>query len=112
MNSSVGQSHFQIQSVAFRCCLLDRSRIAFPVSAVGGLEVPAPQDGADGWLGQRSGRRICPGGRLAIYADTRRDQPEAFNACETLTTTRSTEGKLPGTPWKQNNPRLDESKRS
>lgn len=58
-----------------------------------GLVMPAPQDGADGWLSgpviwlcRRSDMRSSYAVRHANYAYSRRDQPEAFITYETLTT--------------------------
>lgn len=75
INSSVGQSHFDIQRVTFR--------IALPIFVgLMGLMAGWPPS----WLGQRTGRRTSPAGRHANCACTRRDQPGAFHASETLTT--------------------------
>jgi len=92
INRAVGQSQFHIQSVNFRCYLFDFSSSRFCAMTLKGLVMPAPQDGADGclsghviWLWWRSNMRTSYAVRHTKYAYSGRDQPEAFNTCETLT---------------------------
>lgn len=93
INSDVGQSQFQIPSVVPVWFFKDSFSSFCTMTALKGLVMPAPQDGADGclsghviWLWQRSDIRTSYAVRHANYAYSRRDQPEAFNTYETLTT--------------------------